>query len=459
MGWGPSGGNDAFVDTWVQRLGSNDPNVTALNILSFRKLTSEQFVKVYEALHGNTTVKELCTSGHRHWPDMLTALRNSVQNNSTLESVSIGSSDLGNKGLETLSPGLQGHPSIQRLDLEFKGLTDALSSEACDHLMSATALQQLVFARNELGDTFMTQFAQALSKHAQSMEHPLELLDLSHNHIGDSGCVSLCEYLSQGHSAHLKQLHLSHNKVGNGGIQALGEALACNTGLTHVHLHGLRDISPEAAASLCTGLRKNTSLQVLDLTDCDLKPEHSAAIRAAVQDDDTSSGTHLTLTSWILNENKELLDSGIEPLHPLWKDVRQLSLDQTGLTWASVTQLTDLDSLTSLSLFGNGLGESATTEAITQLLQRPGLWPQLRDLNLGGNKLDKQAGLELLRVLADRQVLPALTELGLGGNDIEADDEEWLEAVKEFQNKREDLSIMWRVSGDQKDQNVTVPPH
>ena len=57
----------------------------------------------------------------------------------------------------------------------------------------------------------------------------LELLDLSFNQIGDTGCAAIARALSGGAMPKLKSLRLRGNSIGDKGIAALADALASVT--------------------------------------------------------------------------------------------------------------------------------------------------------------------------------------------------------------------------------------
>ena len=59
----------------------------------------------------------------------------------------------------------------------------------------------------------------------------LELLDLDHNNIGNTGMKTLCEAISSGALANLKALGLEHNNIGDAGLTAFAGAIGASGAL------------------------------------------------------------------------------------------------------------------------------------------------------------------------------------------------------------------------------------
>ena len=89
-------------------------------------------------------------------------------------------------------------------------------------------LKELSLFRNQIGDTSMISFADALGKGALAA---LETLELRINAIGDAGMSALAKAITPGPNGkgalpQLKELNLYYNQIGDVGMQALAGAVS-----------------------------------------------------------------------------------------------------------------------------------------------------------------------------------------------------------------------------------------
>ncbi len=119
--------------------------------------------------------------------------------------------------------------SLESLDLSKNKLSSAAGSTFA-FLEECNGLLTLILANNEIDDDG----AEALADNLQHSDCNLELLDLSHNGIGDIGIKSLCVTLQQHDS--LKTLKLSSNNIGNDGAKSISDTLKCNINLLSLYV-------------------------------------------------------------------------------------------------------------------------------------------------------------------------------------------------------------------------------
>ena len=124
-------------------------------------------------------------------------------------------------------------------------------------------LQILQLSHNDLGDdASVTMLAEVIKKNQS-----LQILDFSHNSIGDKGAVMLAEALRENQS--LQILNLSDNSIGDKGAVMLAEALRENQTLQSLNL-ACNHISDEGVSAFVNALKENRSLYFLDLSDNDI---------------------------------------------------------------------------------------------------------------------------------------------------------------------------------------------
>ena len=254
MAWG--GGNANSVDAWVKRLKENDSSFTSLHILSFRRVTSAELGRVFEALEDNTTLKELYASGHSLDEEATQKLAMALQKNSTLERLNIGNDTVGARFgvIRVLMEGLALNKGLIKLDLENKGLgglqEEGASTDAGIGSVQSLAralekngtLKELNLARNNLSDKDISVLCDALSKNKS-----LQKLDLCLNHFRTQGTQAVAALLA-GQSQLVEETHLglrevdlSDNDITEEGGMAIGRSLATNKVLQRLRMSSCMD--------------------------------------------------------------------------------------------------------------------------------------------------------------------------------------------------------------------------
>ncbi|GJJ78966.1 hypothetical protein EMPS_11325 [Entomortierella parvispora] len=254
MAWG--GGNANSVDAWVKRLKENDSSFTSLHILSFRRVTSAELGRVFEALEDNSTLKELYASGHALDEEAVQKLATSLQKNTTLERLNIGNDTVGARFgvIRVLMDGLALNKGLVKLDLENKGLgglqEEGASTDAGIGSVQSLAraleknetLRELNLARNKLTDKDVSVLCQALAKNKS-----LQKLDLCLNDFKMQGTQAVADMLAGQNQlveeTHLglREVDLSDNDITEEGGKAIGRSLATNKVLQRLRMSSCMD--------------------------------------------------------------------------------------------------------------------------------------------------------------------------------------------------------------------------
>ncbi|KAK3827672.1 MAG: hypothetical protein J3Q66DRAFT_3459 [Benniella sp.] len=278
MAWG--GGNG--VDSWVKRLRENDPSFTSLHILSFRRVTSSELGQVFDALKTNTTLQELYASSHAFDEAAAKILASTLEQNTTLERLNIGSDQLGsNEGVvKVLAEGLAKNKGLVRLDLENKGFggyhATSIKSLA-EALERNDTLKELNLARNKLTDQDIEVLCQALSR---SSHKSLEKLDLSLNAFEEAGirCVAtLLAGQDQKEQGGLTEIDLSDNEITEEGGRAVGQALETNKALQRLRMSSCMEPLPPVAEGVEDKVLWDDDMESLNTP---LTPEQEQQIRS-----------------------------------------------------------------------------------------------------------------------------------------------------------------------------------
>ncbi|GLD91999.1 hypothetical protein PINS_up000532 [Pythium insidiosum] len=149
MVWGTRAG----VDDLLQKL--QQPKTGAsLCVLSTRKISEADAVKLATAIASNSTLQELYFSGHKLGADGLRAFADCLAVNTALKHLSIGEDALGDTGVAALSAGIARNAAsaVEVWDLEHKSIGVAGAAAIGRMLATNASLRSLTLARNNIGD-------------------------------------------------------------------------------------------------------------------------------------------------------------------------------------------------------------------------------------------------------------------------------------------------------------------
>ncbi|KAJ1973910.1 hypothetical protein H4R34_004918 [Dimargaris verticillata] len=242
MAWGnPGPGSGSVVDTWVERLERNDATFCSLHILSFRRLSAADFVRLFTAIANNATLKELGCSGHTLEPEVVDALVAMLVQNHTLRVLKIGHAEQFGQAPEAfhrVAQALYANAGLRELDLEFKTLGMSNASALRYLLARPLGWDVLNLSRNQLNDACLDAIFTQLpltpndistaSTNAASDAPTLPglgILDLGDNAISAQGVSLLCRWLGGQLPGVLppavRVLKLSYNPLRAEGIDTL----------------------------------------------------------------------------------------------------------------------------------------------------------------------------------------------------------------------------------------------
>ncbi len=212
----------------LQRLRSNDPTLTALD-LSSRELTDADVIELCNALEKNTSLDTLDLD-HNQIGD---AGAQALAGSKTLTMLGLGHNQIGDAGAQALAENKT--PTV--LDLGHNQIGDA----GAQALAESKTLTVLDLGHNQIGDAG----AKALAENKT-----LTVLDLEHNQISDAGAKALAK------SKTLTVLTLSHNQISDVAQKQVERQLAQNISQANALKSAIQseDI-PRAEALLKKGVR------------------------------------------------------------------------------------------------------------------------------------------------------------------------------------------------------------
>ncbi|KAL0023690.1 hypothetical protein WJX79_002056 [Trebouxia sp. C0005] len=384
MAWGAKGGRG--VDDLVERLTRGDPSLSSLHIFASRKFGREEVQKLCQALRANTTLKELYASGHHLTPQTAGMLGAMLAANTSLVSICLGDDALGDAGVLELVDGVKQNSTLQKVDLENKGISSKGADSIAAAIQGHQSLQQLVLAHNHLSDEGVRLLQPALAL--------LRRLDLRGCHIGSQGAQCLATALREAHS--LEVLRLDDNPLTEHGGSALAAGVWHSQSLRELHLCNT-GIGDEGLSRLAQALTHASQLTYLD--------ELGEAMQqsSSLQDLDLAGN-----------------QVGIQGLKCL--------------SAASVLQ--------KLCLFNCKLGQEAAD--IVSCFKDNG-FSNVRELDLTGNEVEGPQMQSVLEAVQQQDVAPALKVLIIGGNPA-AQTDSFSELVDKARAARPTLDIAWQAT-------------
>ncbi len=190
-------------------------------------------------------------------------ITNLIENNSSIQCLSLRLNNVGEKGAQILAKGLL-KSSLQsfsmyaaQLDLHDQCIGDTGTKYIADALKDHPTLKSLYLAQNRLSNVGLAHIIENLC-YSSVCE-----LDLRSNNIDSEGAKVISSYLVENNT--LKKLVLNENRgIQNEGAKEIALSLTTNSSLTQLSLRSC-GIGKKGAERFAACLAQNTTLQTLDL--------------------------------------------------------------------------------------------------------------------------------------------------------------------------------------------------
>ena len=278
---------------------------------------------------------------------------------------------------------------------------------------SCTYLQHLDLSFNKLGNKGAKEVAEGLVGNTTLLH-----LNVNSNGLTDDGIVYLAEALETGNNTLQYMRFADGNKIRDCGIVRLAKALHVNTSIRELNLtneayHGtvLMDGSAYALAEM---LRKNSTLEFLDVTLSKFTKRGSAALLNALHENGSVNVFRISTVKVpfqpvvdLLTNNRSITDLDIAATH-FTKDVSKI---QEFKSFADALQ--DNTTIKSLDLGYNDLGGTFVRKTAHALMNHP----SLNTLRLDSNRLTDESVISL----AKQQYRCQLNQIIMRHNRIKTD--------------------------------------
>lgn len=468
------GGNDGAVDRWVKQLEDDDPKLVSLHILSFRKISTTELGRIFQAIGTNTHLHDLYVSGHMLDATCIDHLSESLTLNDTLKTLNLGNSTFGENAnvFGLFCEGLAANEGLIKLDLENKGLLSNKDNKyevihlLAECLAKNNTLQELNLARNELDDGAIEILAPAMTR--------LLKINLSMNNIGEQGADALAKQLISNASSKVQELDISDNGL-LAGASVLASALEHNKSLRVLKMVDVvtsdTELSTLPPAAMEEGSNKLEEDDEAKKTD-ETRTLHGNALARALGEalETNKSLSHL----WLDNNGIEskALDQLTKYLSK--SAVTELKLRRNRIDDDGASLLSKIHTLRHLELGENNIGAKGFGELLDTQLHYlglfgnavggfgidPSLLPELstshiKRLDIGCNRIIHQDLEAMVEVLLKNGV-PNLSLLEMGGNVEDKEMEQWEATMARLLAGRT-MDIVWKRKPTDMDNSMPPP--
>jgi len=194
-----------------------------------------------------------------------------LQTDTVVTSIKLARNSIGHKGAEAFAKTICCNETIKYADLSSNRIGSEGATALAGALRQNRALEVLKIGGNFIGDSGITEISSGLLENQSLRE-----LDLQNNGISGVGLEALSRAI-RGREAGFDTLELGWNKINEDGMAGLVDAISCNSVLTQLGL-SMCELSAECIRLLAEGLRKNKSIECLDLSGNNIKAEEAVVL-------------------------------------------------------------------------------------------------------------------------------------------------------------------------------------
>lgn len=410
MVWGTRAGIDDILERVRASNGSK-----SLYVLSTRKISEEDAVKLAQAISSNSWLEELYLSGHQLGDKGLQAFADCLKRNRSLRHICIGNDTFGDEGVKVISQGIAGNPdsALEVWDLEYKSVSENGAIAIANILTKNESLKELSLSRNAIGDEGVEALMVALSESPKAV---LTRLRLDECALSGKAIDAMARWIKSPHCT-LQILDLANNDLKSASAEFF-HALRANTSIQKINFRNCH-LADSHGTELGNALALNKGLQELDLSENNLGPNAAAAIA-------TAFATNESLHSLVMAKNP-VSDEGAIALATVLASsnstLLSLDLSKTELTHLGVAKLLSSTALKELRVFNNLLGAKVSS-VLDPLMKNP----VIELLDVGANALHGSLAVLLFDALHSH---PSLRTLEMGGNDLGEEGHDALERLRE----------------------------
>lgn len=247
-----------------------------------------------DLLQSGEKLVELVGGGSNAEPISAKRLSEAMKHHQNLKTMKFSCTNLGIELAEAFADALRVNKSVTKLDLSENSMPQGAGVVICDALRVHRSVTYLDLGYNKLGQ----EDAFALAELLKLPEAQLQVLVLDNNPVQDQGAAALSKALNSNTTlkdlslmkialtslaclGNLTDLNISKCSLGPDGARMLGENLKLNRTLRALYLWKLNPTLAEIE-EICEGIKVNSALSMLDLSDNDMESPHAQILCKAL---------------------------------------------------------------------------------------------------------------------------------------------------------------------------------
>lgn len=236
-------------------------SVERLNLES-NLLNAEGGIHISKMLELNDTIKHIHLGSNNLNFEGIEAISKSIESNRSLVSLSLDINNITEEGAKSLATSLEINQTLTHLYVPRNNIGDRGLSYICKSLLKNSVLTYLDIEYNNIGKDDNVEGMKSLGELLEKNKVP-RAINLTYNPIGDEGCEQLFKGFHK--NTTLESLLLSNCNIGLNGIIAISDSLKLNIGLQNLALNKNSNMGADGHLVLADALEKNTSLKSVQL--------------------------------------------------------------------------------------------------------------------------------------------------------------------------------------------------
>jgi len=264
--------------------------VTSELDLTMHGLGDKGCIAVAQCIKSNPLITSLNLCDNSITIDGVEVLMNVMRMNKSITELDLSKNRLGNKGLgrskSTLGAVLKNmllrNVKLKKLVLKSNNVSDTDVEDICSSLTENYTLGHLDLSYNKLGERSGLFISQMLSSNSE-----LKVINLEWNMLRTLGAIHVLGGLRSNNA--VSRIRLGWNGISEGAAQKLGHMFQNNIALEEFDISNNHALgNGQAIRFLCSGLKENSSLKVLNLSNNLIREDATLLIEAVTRNESSS---------------------------------------------------------------------------------------------------------------------------------------------------------------------------
>ena len=307
---------------------------SSLHTLGLNKaaLSSDDFGKMFTALHRHSTLTRLDLSGNRFDDDDITqSLAELIRHNRAITTLRVDDCKISPSGMIHILSALQPTTTLETLDLSESALHSSSFDILAQVLSTNTSLTQL-----RLGDCSIRFDDLKVLCRLIASNQSLKSLDLNFNHFGDECGEPLSEMIR--HNSALTHLDIGGDRIRTNGMQMILDAVSSNSTIKTLDI-GRSHLDGECASALVNILTRNSTLTELILVET-MEGMDWKSLFVGLRQNRSIMKVDLSCNKFTADDIRSLISLVTDSDHP--SSIRSIDLSYSSLSDESISLIADV---------------------------------------------------------------------------------------------------------------------